>query len=29
MFPKLEKVHLSYNNIPVNQLINLWYLKSL
>ena len=29
MFPMLEKLHLSYNSIPVNHLINLRYLKSL
>lgn len=29
MFPTLEKLHLSYNNIPVNHLLNLTHLKSL
>jgi len=29
MFPILEKLHLSFNNIPVNHLQNLGYLQSL
>lgn len=29
MFPVLEKLHLSYNNIPVSHLINLKHLKNL
>jgi len=27
MFPALERLHLSYNSIPVNHLINLKHLK--
>jgi len=29
MFPVLEKLHLSYNQIPVNHIINLKYLTAL
>mmetsp|Transcript_36318 Transcript_36318/g.35923 ORF Transcript_36318/g.35923 Transcript_36318/m.35923 type:complete len:129 (-) Transcript_36318:1241-1627(-) len=29
MFPQLEKLHLSYNNIPANNLISLSYLPKL
>jgi len=29
MFPNLEKLHLSYNSIPVSHLINLKHLKCL